>query len=150
MHVSPSTCVAFDADGNLYSAGYDSRLIAWDKTFRQPKWVAEHDELINSIEIVDGRVFTASADRSACIWDLKTGSKISTIAKGHKDALNILTVSPAGDLVAIGGEEGLVWLYHTDSSSMWARSGGETENSPNCIDPVSFIRPRAGQVRGAD
>jgi WD40 repeat protein len=70
MHTSPITSLAYDEHGNLYSGGYDGLIVAWDSDLRTPKWVARHDELINSIRVFGNTLFSASADRSVrhAIW----------------------------------------------------------------------------------
>ncbi|MDH2247097.1 MAG: WD40 repeat domain-containing protein [Pseudomonas stutzeri] len=139
MHTSPITSLAYDEHGNLYSGGYDGLIVAWDSDLRTPKWVARHDELINSIRVFGNTLFSASADRSVRVWDTQSGALKNIIVTGHEDDLNVLSLSSDGGFIALGGEEGKVWLYESTGALVWSQSGGTCSSPSDCIDAIGFI-----------
>ena len=67
----------------------------------------------------DGRrIASASADRTAKVWDVATGKEI-LILKGHSGDIKAVTFSPDGSRIATGGLDGTVKLWD-------ARTGLET------------------------
>ena len=139
MHTSPITSLAYDEHGNLYSGGYDGLIVAWDVDLRTPKWFARHDELINSIRVIGSALYSASADRSVRVWDTHSGALLRVMVSGHEDDLNVLSLSSDGSLLAVGGEEGKVWLYDADGYLIWSQSGGTLSSPSDCIDAIGFI-----------
>lgn len=61
------------------------------------------------------KVITASADKTAQVWDIKTGSPLLKIPIRHEDQVNTAIFSPDGQWVATGSRDGTarVWEAKT-------------------------------------
>ncbi len=60
------------------------------------------------------RIVTASADKTARLWDAETGEQIGTPLKGHDDAVNSAAFSPDGKRIVTSSRDGTVRLWNTD------------------------------------
>jgi eukaryotic-like serine/threonine-protein kinase len=60
------------------------------------------------------RIATAGKDRTARVWDAKTGRQVC-LCKGHTDEVNWVDFSPDGNLVATAGDDRLVKLWEAES-----------------------------------
>lgn len=58
MHIGPTTGVCYDSQGNVYSSGYDGRVVAWKERCSDARWVACHDGLVNSLIADDGEIIS--------------------------------------------------------------------------------------------
>ncbi len=63
-------------------------------------------------------VFTGSVDGSVQCWDTRTGANVRTW-RGHRDAVQDLAVSPDGNWVLAGSEDGTARVF-----SMLVGGGG--------------------------
>ena len=58
------------------------------------------------------RIVTASADKTAKVWDAKTGRELFTLT-GHNGIVFAATYSPDGKRIATAGGDGIVQIYTT-------------------------------------
>ena len=63
------------------------------------------------------RIVTASWDRTAKVWDAKTGQELTTL-KGHEDRVMSAVYSPDGKRIATAGMDGIVQIYTTDMDEL--------------------------------
>src|SRR5262249_15763693 len=107
--------VGWKADGKLLaSASADNSIKVWDyDKGEQVRTMTGHGKqgtrLLfrgNTAEIV-----TCSGDQTVKFWNVGNGGSISNLA-GNNDFLYAVGVSPDGNVVAAGGEEGVVRLYN--------------------------------------
>lgn len=138
-HGEPVLAVAFDLESNkAVTAGVDKKLHIWD-----PKVIAAEDGTAALLEerfkkelsskviggfgddvldlaVVQGQVFSASADGKVRQHDLKEARLIRTF-EGLNDWAYSLAVDPSGKRLAVGGFDGSVHVYEVDSGREVAR-----------------------------
>ena len=60
------------------------------------------------------RIVTASADKTALLWDVASGRRLRAI-KGHTDSVNTAVFSPDGKLVVTASDDGTARLWDVAS-----------------------------------
>lgn len=80
------------------------------------------------------RVIVATGPGDLVVWDLRSRDEPFRVATGH-DRLMSLAAAPAGDLVAIGDDEGLVELWDT---SQWRRIGPAIQAHDMFVSTLAF------------
>ena len=107
--------VGWKSDGKLLaSAGADNVIKVWD--FEKGEQVRTFGNLAKQITrlVFKGKtadIVTCSGDQTVRFWNVDSGSGGLTIG-GSNDFLYAVGVSADGQLVAAGGEEGIVRLYN--------------------------------------
>ncbi|MEP7338234.1 MAG: WD40 repeat domain-containing protein, partial [Acidobacteriota bacterium] len=100
--ISGDACaVAFDANSELLAAGTRGGYIKiWDVTGAEKGAWKAHRESINALVFTaDGRLISASADRTIKIWNASGGEPLATLAE-HSADVNSLSLSPDGGQLA--------------------------------------------------
>ncbi len=105
-----STAHTIEAENALHRSVLTSRVVL----------VLQHDDLVNNIIYSpDGkRIATASADKTAKIWDAKTGELLLTL-KGHTDEVWGLSYSPDGKRIATSSSD--------KTAKIWDAISGEEQ-----------------------
>ncbi len=162
----PVTCVALSPDGRLVAAaGKNFRIRLWEIASRREISGPEmaHENRIESILFSpDGKqLLSASADRSARVWDLDGGSSVDF--DDHRGAVNAVRLSPDGSLVLTVSDDKKARLWDASSGLLlyealhdgpvcfgeFAADGetfvtaterGPVRNFP--VDPVAYARSR--------
>jgi WD40 repeat protein len=107
--------VGWRADGKmLASAGADNVVKVWDfEKGEQVRTINAHNKQVTRILFVgkSPNFVTCSGDQSVKMWNSDNGGNQRNFA-GNTDFLYALGVSADGNIVATGGEEGIVRLYN--------------------------------------
>jgi len=120
-HRAPVHDLSFDPKGRwLASAGSDHRALVWTTEPQQRIIFLRGHVLASawSIEFSPGgdHVLTASADKTARIWDASTGRELLTLR--HPSHLAIARFSPDGLRVATGADDGAVRIWDSASGAL--------------------------------
>jgi WD40 repeat protein len=80
--------------------------------------LAEHDGAVRSVFFSpDGmRVVTASDDKTARIWDARTGASLSNLL-GHEKAVNSAAFSPEGTRIVTASDDGTACIWDAKSGT---------------------------------
>lgn len=127
-HTGPVNAVGFSADGkHLYSGSYDGSIRLWRADGRETtaiRPVIEYGWGINAMQLLPGgRIAFGAQNGDVRVIDTD-GNEIKVLAP-HDGPVLSLAVSPARDVLATGGADGMIRLWQTDA---WAV--GETYNNP--------------------
>jgi WD40 repeat protein len=107
--------VGWKADGKLLaSAGADNVVKVWDfATGEQVRTINAHGKQITRLLFIGKTAdfVTCSGDQSVRFWNADNGGNVRNFG-GNNDYLYAVGVSPDGNVVAAGGEEGVLRLYN--------------------------------------
>lgn len=115
-HIAPISGVA--AYGNFVAtAGYDNKVILWDRSLRRALSLGNHDHLANQCEFSpDGKLLiSASSDCSARIWSIPTMKLISYLS-AHSDDVSRASFSPDGQKIATSSYDSTLAVYSLDGT----------------------------------
>jgi WD40 repeat protein len=137
-HTDTIEAVSFSAQGTLASAGDDGKAIIWnDASDVDPRALSGHEkgQFVSSLAFSpDGtRLVTASTDRTAIIWDIKSERRLHTL-RGHTDRIGAMAFSRDGKIVATGGDDRKVILWEANSGKPLRILRGHT----NSIFGIAF------------
>lgn len=144
-HFQPVTVVRFTDDSHaVISGGRDTRVLVYrlsDLVSGPCKPVHEltsHSQEITDIAIGKGgyqeaRIYTASSDRTVCLWQLLTGHKLSTFTFAHP--VFCVAIDPVERAFYVGSDQGVlvVALYRVKENRLSAVGGaGAVVDCENC------------------
>ena len=107
--------VGWKADGKLLaSAGADNSVRVWSyETGEQFKSMQGHTKQVTRLQFIGKTSLfaTCSGDAQVKFWNADSGS-LARNFPAAQDFFYAVAVSPDGQLVAAGGEEGIVYVYN--------------------------------------
>jgi WD40 repeat protein len=107
--------IGWKFDGKLLaSAGADNTVRVWNyETGEQTKVIQGHTKQVTRLQFIGktGTVATCGGDAQVKFWNAD-GGNVARNFPAAKDFLYAVSVSPDGQLVAAGGEEGIVYVYN--------------------------------------
>ena len=123
QHLGPIAGIAASPQW-IATAGYDNRLILWDKTTRQALQLAHHDHLVNQCAFsADGQwLVSASSDYSARIWSLPD-LKLSAVLSGHTDDVDMAAFSPDDQWIATCALDRRVRIFRRNGECLHTMQG---------------------------
>jgi WD40 repeat protein len=107
--------VGWKADGKLLaSAGADNLVKVWDfNTGEQVRSIPAHGKQVTRLLFIGktSTFVTCSGDQTVRFWNADNGGNVRNFG-GNTDFVYAVGVSPDGNIVAAGGEEGILRLYN--------------------------------------
>jgi WD40 repeat protein len=116
----PIKAITFIKNGDYLVTGNSKGLIEiWDRaTQKISQSFLGHNQAINALVWdQEGKLLTASADKTVKRWDLETGT-IETTYKGH--LLSILDLATQGNLLATASQDRTIKLWEIDQEKPFA------------------------------
>ena len=106
-----------------------------------------HGDRVNSAAYSpDGtRIVTASADKTARIWDARTGAQLAVLS-GHGDSVNSAAYSPDGTRIVTASDDKTARIWDARvpadlaAQILWD-AAAETDPLPESIEPSLGCRP---------
>ncbi|NRF66935.1 WD40 repeat domain-containing protein [Aquincola sp. S2] len=104
-HFGPIAGIACSAE-HIATAGYDNRVILWERATQRALAMGLHDHLVNSVAFSpDGkRLVSASSDHTARIWAVPS-MQLMTVLSGHADDVDTAVFSPDGKRIATSSHD---------------------------------------------
>jgi WD40 repeat protein len=107
--------VGWKSDGKLLaSGGADNVVKVWDyEKGEQVRTINAHNKQVTRLLFIGKtpQIVTCSGDATVRFWNVDNGGNVRNFG-GNKDFVYAVGVSPDGNVVAAGGEEGVVHLYN--------------------------------------
>jgi len=117
----------------LASAGTDGSVIIWDfasnrKRFALNAQSGGHSGPVYGLSFSPDatRLATSGWDKKIVLWDLETGTRLSTIEKAHDDGVWAVDFAPCGRLLASVGEDGKTKLWDSETGKLMKAFGRHT------------------------
>ncbi|MEU8899889.1 hypothetical protein [Nocardia sp. NPDC048505] len=142
--------LAFSPDSRLLATAFgDSSVQLWDLADRE-RPVARPGPLtgpggwMNAVAFApDGaRLYAVSGEGRLHSWNLAAGQRISTVLSDHRRAVNALSISRDGTLIATGGDDQIVRILRIDgdrAEELAAVGGHASAIRSVSFDPVSRL-----------
>ena len=121
----------FLKDGEHFvSAGFDKRLIIWNKNTAKPKMAINHWDAFFDLDISSDSLFIAAATRDGVIKLINLETMQIFELRGHEGAVYSVAFMPMGDALISAGDDRLIKSWKTDISKQVFTFSGHTTYIP--------------------
>ena len=124
----------------LASSGSDNLILVWDIDFdvntHQPpsRRLYRHTDWVTGLAWhSEERLLSGSRDNEIVCSNPETGDEVLRFANEHKP-VECMTLSPCGDYLAVGSDDGIVRIYHWLSTRLICRLEGHCD----CIHAIAW------------
>ena len=113
-HSAVVTSVDFDGEGRLLVSGSaDNSVKLWEiETGRELRTMSRHTDRVTAVafSLLEAEIASGGDDRLVVVWDAKTGAPKCELS--HPSAINSLSFSRTGKILAVGTKSGTVHLWN--------------------------------------
>lgn len=104
--------IAYNADGTMLASGGSDRLIRlWNRDRQELRQIRVLSQVYSLSFSPDGKTLASgTSHRTISLWDSETGEKIALL-EGHRDRVNVVCFGDRGDILASGGDDGIVRIW---------------------------------------
>ena len=148
---APVTSVAFESSETLVGGGADGSVKVFDlRAGVGDRSLPSHRGAVTDISLGPGGLLaTASDDRTAQVYDLRTGKLRRPALQGHATAVNLVLFSPDGKTLLTASTDGDVrtWSTKTSAARRAARpppAGGSGPTTTRRSTPLASAPTAAG------
>ena len=123
-HYGPISGISAHRNGYVATAGYDNKVILWDKSSNRSIGQGMHDHLVNHCMFsrCGNKLVSASSDHSARIWSVPD-MKLIGVLFGHVDDVMQAKFSPDDTFIATCSYDGRVGLFDSAGNNLDFFSG---------------------------
>lgn len=137
-HAGPVIDAVFSGDGTrVATAGFDGTARLWDAgSGREVRVFSKHQQAVVGVSLdqTASRLATASLDGSAIVWNTTSGAAIDEVpSRTNRRRVNSVALSPDGNLIAFGADDGRARVREVGGSS-W----GSLIGHRNMLGGVAF------------
>lgn len=105
----------------------DTTIRVWDRrTGELQRLLSGHRGPVNALELIDGRIWSASGDSSVKYWNASTGECLRVFT-GHERGLACIAVTVDGRAFATGSNDRTIKIWQTDDGACTATLAGHTD-----------------------
>ena len=126
---APVTSITFSSSGTLVSGGADGSVDVWAVDSGRRRSLDHHGGAVRDFAVTGGNLLaTASDDRTAHVYDLRTGKR-TRVLQGHLKPVNVVEFSPSGGVLLTASTDGDVRTWSTKtwtSDVLRGHRGAET------------------------
>ena len=121
--------VDFNSDGTEISSGSAFwQILEWNLTTGERYLPMEHLATIWSVDISpdNQKIASASSDKTAKIWDRKTGAILQDLTK-HQDEVYVAVFSPNGQLLVTGSKDKTIKIWNAETGELLKTLTGHSD-----------------------
>ncbi|TPX36256.1 hypothetical protein SmJEL517_g01460 [Synchytrium microbalum] len=133
-HSAPVMSVSFSSDGRILASGSDDKSIRiWDTTSgKELRTLNGHNAPVRSVcfhPVNDEELVSCSVDKSIRIWDIGLDNKrASQVSLGHDGEVTSICLSFDSSLLATGGIDTVVRIWHLETGAEKHALRGNTDS----------------------